>query len=129
MQADDLVRRLLLCPNGVASWKQFEDVCAEILTFLFVPPLTRPKIQVRTLSGIDRRDAIFPNRNFDTVNNWGKLYNELDARFVLVEFKNYDNDEIGKDEVNQTRNYMTHTMGKLALLCCSKTPNEQAHRM
>ena len=27
---------------------------------------------------------------------------------VLVEFKNYDSEEVGKDEVNQTRNYLTN---------------------
>ncbi|MEV0336900.1 hypothetical protein [Nocardia sp. NPDC050717] len=43
-----------------------------------------------------------------------------------MEFKNYDRIEIGKDEVDQTRNYMKNTMGKLAIVCCNKMPSDAA---
>lgn len=92
-----------------------------------MPPLTDPIIQPRTLSGVDRRDAVFPNRNVRADNNWGHLYKELDARMILVEFKNYDREEIGKDDINQTRNYLTKAMGRLALICCNYVPNQSAH--
>ncbi len=46
---------------------------------------------------------------------------------VLVEFKNYDGQEIGKDEVNQTRNYLTEPMGRLALIVSSKKPSSPAY--
>ncbi len=123
----ELLERLNACPAGVRGWKEFEDICIEILTYLFVPPLAKPKIQPRTFTGIDRRDAVFPNRNTNTENHWGHLYRELGARLILFEFKNYDKEEIGKDEVNQTRNYLSKPMGKLAILCCNKDPNPQAH--
>ena len=123
----DLRRRLVECPAGRSGWKEFEDVCIETLRFLFVPPLNEPLIQPRSYSGIDRRDAVFPNRNLELGNNWGHLYKELDARMVLFEFKNYDAEEIGKDEANQTRNYMKQPMGRLAILCCNRVPNGAAH--
>ena len=48
---------------------------------------------------------------------------------ILFEFKNYDVTEIGHEgEVNQTRNYLTEPMGKLAIMVCSKLPNDSAHR-
>lgn len=72
-------------------------------------------------------DKVAPNRNFENTCIWGQLFNELKARMILVEFKNYDKTEIGKDEVNQIRNYLTESMGKLAILVCSKLPNEAAH--
>lgn len=122
-----LRRRLRACPAGTKGWQNFEDCCVEILTFLFVPPLTRPIIQPRTYSGIDRRDAVFPNRNLTGENNWSHLYKELNARMILVEFKNYDSSAIGKDETNQTRNYLTAPMGRLAILCCNRLPNKAAH--
>jgi hypothetical protein len=90
-----------------------------------VPPLSEPRIQARS-SGIDRRDAIFANRNHEGPGNWAHLYKELDARMVLFEFKNYDSSDIGKDEVNQTRSYLTKPMGKLAVLCTSKKANHAA---
>jgi hypothetical protein len=78
-----------------------------VLTRPFVPPLADPVPQARSYSGIDRRDAIFPNRNLGVPNHWGRLLHELEARMVLVELKNYDSQEVGKNEVNQTRNYLT----------------------
>lgn len=120
-------KRLYDCPAGREGWKQFEDACIDALRFLFVPPLTEPIIQPRTYSGIDRRDAVFPNRNIDAPNNWGHLLRELAARMVLFEFKNYDAEEIGKDETNQTRNYLSPPMGRLAIICCNREPNHAAH--
>lgn len=126
-EARKIRQRLEECPLGRGGWKQYEDACVEALRFLFVPPLNKPIPQPRTYSGIDRRDAVFPNRNRDASNNWGHLFLELKARMVLFEFKNYDSEEVGKDETNQTRNYLTPAMGKLAVMCCSREPNNAAH--
>ncbi|WP_347585327.1 hypothetical protein [Acrocarpospora sp. B8E8] len=52
----------------------------------------------------------------------------MSAKLILVEFKNYDQQDIGKDETNQTRNYLKDSMGKLAIMCCNKIPNDAAHR-
>ena len=119
--------RLRACPAGRDGWREFESACLEVLTYLFVPPLNSPIEQPRSYSGIDRRDAVFPNRNLDNSNNWGHLLTELGARMILIEFKNYKDSEIGKDETDQTRNYLTKPMGRLAIMCCSKLPNEAAH--
>jgi len=127
MDIPQLVKRLNDCAAGHAGWAEFENVCIEILTFLFVPPLSPPKIQPRTYSQIDRRDAVFPNREDIGSGVWAKIYRELNARLILFEFKNYDLTEIGKDEVNQTRNYLTPAMGRLAIMCTNKMPNEAAH--
>lgn len=112
---ETLRQRLDTCPAGSSGWKQFEDLVVEILTFLFVPPLSLPRMQPATYSGTERRDAVFPNRNFQERNTWGQLLVELEARLILVELKNYDKSDIGKDEVNQTRNYLRNTMGRLVL--------------
>jgi hypothetical protein len=114
-------------PPGIAGWKQFEDAATNALKHLLVPPLADPILQARSYSGIDRRDAIFPNRNHGESNHWGRLLHELEARMVLVEFKNYDSQEVGKDEVNQTRNYLTKPLGRLALLVSTREPNHAAH--
>lgn len=123
-----LLKDLHNCPPGDKGWREFERLCVEILTFLLVPPLTTPKIQPRTFFGTDRRDAIFPNRNRDISTPWGLLYNDLGAKLVLFEFKNFGLTDIAKDEVNQTRNYLKGTMGRLAILLCNKEPNDAAYR-
>jgi hypothetical protein len=80
-----LRQRLKQCPSGRAGSKEYEDTCIEILKFLFVPPLNPPVIQPRSYSGIDRRDAVFPNRIMNEKDNWGFLYRELAARLIFFE--------------------------------------------
>jgi hypothetical protein len=126
-QSGDLAKRLDACPSGLDGWQNFEDLCIEILEFLFVPPLVRPIIQPRTYSGTNRRDAVFPNRNFDEKHGWGLLLRELEARMVLFEFKNYKTTNIGHEEITQTDNYLTEPMGRLAIMICSKVPDRSAH--
>ncbi len=121
-----LRNRLDAVPQGAPGWSEFEVVATEILIHLFVPPLTHPQTQARTYSGIDRRDAIFPNRNHAQPNAWGQLSNDADARMVLFEFKNYSG-TVGKDEVNQTRNYLTHPLGRLAIMIARNGYDSAAH--
>jgi hypothetical protein len=132
-QVNTFIQRLDACPLGNAGWSQFEDLCTEILEFLFVPPLNAPTRQARTYSGVNRRDAILANRNLTanadrSTTNWHHLFVELNARMILFEFKNYEATDIGHEEVNQTRNYMTAPMGRLSIMVCSKDPVESAHR-
>ena len=132
-QVNDYIKELDDCPLGNGGWSDFEDICVRILTYLFVPPLNNPQIQPRTYSGIQRRDAIFPNRNITSsddlsIKNWHLLFTELNARMVVFEFKNYDITDIAQDEVNQTRNYLAPAMGRLGIMVCSKMPNESGHR-
>lgn len=124
---DDLLERIAACPAGAAGWREFEETCTELLAHLFVPPLQGPRIQARTLSGVERRDAIFANREFDISVTWGKLFFELAARLVLVEFKNYDKTEIGGDEIDQTRSYIRKHWGRFAIMCCNKSPGPTAN--
>jgi hypothetical protein len=120
--------RLNACPFGRAGWREFEDAAFETLCHLLVPPLARPLLQQSSLSGIDRRDAVFSNRVVDPSMPWGLLRNDYQAKLLLVEFKNYDLEEIGKEEVDQTRNYMRSHTGRLAIMVCSKPPSESARR-
>ncbi len=125
-QVTELVTRIKRCPRGKLGWCQFEDDGTEALRHLFIPPLSEPKIQARTQSGVHRRDAVFPNRNFNSSNIWGHLYHELDARMILFEFKNYDKKKIGAREVTQIRDYLSEPMGRLAIICSRGHPNSSA---
>lgn len=126
--SNDLRRRLDACPAGAEGWSEFEKVGLAVLSFLFVPPLRPPIVQPRTLAGVERRDAVFPNRERDARSNWGLLFTDHQARMIAVEFKNYDATDIGSEEVNQTSNYLRPQWGKLAVLCCNKKPSESAYR-
>lgn len=123
--AAELLDQLDSCPKGITGWRAYEDVATAILKFLFVPPLTEPKVQPRSFSGIDRRDAVFGNRQMTPDSTWGQLRLELEARMPLFEFKNFEG-EVGKDEVDQTRNYLTGTIGRFGVVCSRTSPSLQA---
>jgi HJR/Mrr/RecB family endonuclease len=119
-----LIARLKDCPEGQNGWKEFENVCIEILNYLFVPPLKEPKIQSRTESGIDVRDALYPNRCDHP--NWKFVRTDYDAKYILFEFKNYKTGDggvdIDKSVVNQVRNYLKQTIGRIGFVCSRREP-------
>lgn len=122
----DLVTRLSNCLLGKPGWNQFESICIDILTEVFVPPLKAPKPQARTLDGLERRDALFSLRNVE--GGWEKIRQEFEAKFLLCEFKNYS-EPFTKDEVNQTRNYLRDTIGKIGIIFSRKGPDDGALKM
>jgi len=122
---NNLISKLKDCPEGKKGWKDYENICIEILNYLFVPPLKEPRIQSRTESGLDVRDALYPNRSNHP--NWQFIRGDYDAKYIVFEFKNYsttdDTSGIDKIVVNQVRNYLKQTIGKIGFVCSKKHPN------
>ena len=127
-QHTHLIEQLSLCPVGKTGWKEFEDICTSILAEVFVPPLKAPKQQAHTLNGLERRDALFSLRDADVDAGWKKVCQDFDAKFLLCEFKNYT-DTFTKDEVNQTRNYLKETIGRLGIIFSRVGADTGAYRM
>lgn len=119
-----LIKKLDDCPEGKGGWKKYEDICLEILNYLFVPPLGEPKIQSRRENGIDIRDAIYPNRNSNE--NWKFIRDDYDAKYVVFEFKNYSENgsEIDKQVLLQIDDYLKKTIGRFGIVCSKKAPNK-----
>lgn len=115
------------CPEGMAGWKSYEDICIKIIDHLFVPPLNPPKIQCKRESGIDIRDAIYPNRGLD--DNWRFVRDDYDAKYIVVEFKNYSKtgSAIDKQTVLQVDDYLKKkTIGRFGIICSKKLPDFSA---
>ena len=123
-EIQSFIKRLDKCPEGKEGWKQYEDICLDILNYLFVPPLGEPKIQSRRESGIDIRDAIYPNRNSNE--NWKFIRDDYDAKYIVFEFKNYSDDgsEIDKHVLLQVDDYLKKTIGRFGIICSKKQPNK-----
>jgi len=123
LNVQKLMKELDNCPEGKIGWKDYENICIKILSHLFVPTLEEPKIQSRVESGIDIRDAIFPNRSNDK--NWQFVRDCYDAKYIVFEFKNYSENgsEIDKQVVLQIADYLKQTIGRLGIVCSKKTPN------
>ncbi|MBI5376298.1 MAG: TIR domain-containing protein [Candidatus Schekmanbacteria bacterium] len=118
-----LIQELDNCSEGEKGWKQYEDICVKILTQLFVPPLGTPKLQSRRQSGIDIRDAIFPNRSKEE--NWRFIREDYDAKYIVVEFNNYSEkgSDIDKQTILQISDYLKKTIGRFGIICSRKLPN------
>lgn len=125
-EIQNFIKKLEKCPAGFEGWKNYEDICIEIFNYLFVPPLSLPKIQSRRESGIDIRDALYPNRCENE--NWKFIRNDYDAKYILFEFKNFslDGNEVDKEVVNQIRDYLKKTIGKFGIICSRKEPVRSA---
>ena len=95
-RADALSSKLRALSCGRDSWREYEQLCTEILTYIFTPELSAPDIQSRSDDGLDIADAIFPIRS--SVAPWALVRSEFRTRFVVAEFKNYC-DAIGPGQV------------------------------
>jgi len=104
--ADELLRRLGNIQLGKNGWQAFEQFVEDLLNLLFVPPLNAVISQSSNENGVNRRDFILPNyASPDTF--WGFLRVHYRGDFIVAEAKNYTK-PIGKDEVLQLANYLSH---------------------
>lgn len=111
---EELIARLTRCPPGKAGWRKFEEISAEIFSFLFVPPLSEPRMQARNKDGTSIRDAIFPN--YADSGFWSVLDRRHQGRFIVLESKNY-REPIGQAPVNQMSRYLRgKALGKVGFI-------------
>jgi hypothetical protein len=109
----DLLDRLERCPSGTSAWKDYEDICCDLLRFLFVPPFRDVMRQVRTADAHDRRDAVLPLDH--QAGFWHGVRLEFGCSQVICEFKNAAR-MIDKSALNQIRVYLSNpAVGRFGL--------------
>jgi hypothetical protein len=99
-----LAERLAFLGRGKQYWRSYEDFSEELLTYLFVPPLSQVITQRADQHGVNRRDFILPN--YAASGFWRFMRDHYDADFVVAEAKNLT-DAPGKDAVLQVANYLS----------------------
>ncbi len=125
-RASDLIARLHQLPSGRNYFRNYEDLCVEILNHLFVPPLGVPAMQTISEDGLDRRDAVYQVSS--GTNFWGTLRSEFHTRFVVAEFKNYST-ELGQKEIESIQQYLFDmAMRRFGLLCGRQQASENGLR-
>jgi hypothetical protein len=122
-RGETLSSRLRALPCGQDSWREYEQICTEILTYVFTPDLSAPDIQSRSDDGLDIIDAIFPIRS--SAPPWALIRSEFRTRFVVAEFKNHC-DGIGPVQVESIAQYLWRPAQRLFGLLVSRT-NPAAH--
>lgn len=119
-----LLQELESCPPGRRYAKRFEVLCVRVIEYLFVPPLQRVIFQARRADGHVIRDAMIPNNASSFF--WSSLRSELDAKHIVVEFKNLSK-PVGKGEVLQLREYLARkSVGRFGLLISRLPPSPSA---
>jgi 7-cyano-7-deazaguanine synthase in queuosine biosynthesis len=124
-RAEELIKKLLECP--VSESKPLEDLCEEVLDFLFCEDLSieyalnKPEPQSKSDQGYERRDLLFENRA--TEGFWADARREYDAVGVVFDAKNYQNEITGDTVRGFSSKYLKkHGVGRLGVIVARKVP-------
>ena len=118
--AQKLLHRLKNCPKGLKGWRTFEDICIDIIDFVFRESFRdfRMKIQSRNYNNLYIRDAIVQNTGEKEF--WKDLRSDYNAKNVVFEFKNLS-EKLGKDELIQISNYLKKdSLGRFGIVFSRK---------
>lgn len=123
-RGSDLASMLTALPAGRDHWREYEDICIDILNHVFQGMLGTPAIQSSSDDGLDRRDAIYPILNGNS--SWEAIRSDCRTRMVVAEFKNYT-DPPGQKEVESLQQYLFDKgMRTFGILCTRQLPSKQA---
>jgi hypothetical protein len=109
-----LRRRLNRLAPGPQSWSGYQELCQEVLSLLFHPPLEAPFYESRTTNGHNRRDIVLPN--YVESGFWQFMRTHYGADFVVVDAKNSGR-HIQKADVLQLANYLSSHGAGLFGMC------------
>lgn len=123
-RAQELIARLEALPPGRDTFREFEDLCVEILNYAFFPLLGVPSVQSRSEDGLDIRDAVFPIASDHAF--WQEIKRTCTTRFMVAEFKNYS-EGVRQREVESIQQYLySKAMRMFGVLCSRNQPSDSA---
>lgn len=110
----EFLARLDRVQCGRTDAYRFQDLCVELLEYLFCPPLERPIVESANIPRVNRRDIILPN--YATDGFWSFMRTSYQADFVVVDAKNLCRG-VTKNDVLQLANYLAgHGTGLFGML-------------
>ena len=124
----DLKQCLEQIPPGRDNFRDYEDVCIDILSYVFLPPFVLPpEIQDISDDKLHRRDAIYRLDTGDEI--WDRIQSQFRTRFVLAEFKNLTGETGQKEVVDICRYLYPDAMRSLGFLCGRNEPDKSAIKL
>jgi hypothetical protein len=106
------------------GWVEYEELCYEIVKYLFKHDLVGFAQQFNAGSGLQRLDAICRIASEKVF--WAFLAHDLCSRYIVFEFKNYA-EKIGQAEILTTERYLFERASrKVAIIFCRKGKNKHA---
>lgn len=125
-KAEELLEKLKKCQPGSAHWREYEDVCRDILSYCLVPPLLDPAEQSVTGDGFHKRDFIFhiPIIPMEELPDYWKYFIYKYGRAIIVDCKNYA-EELKENEILIASKYLgKNKLTQLGLLIARKGLSE-----
>jgi hypothetical protein len=109
---------------GKQAWSAYQRLIADILEFLFCPPLEPPRYELPDADVRNRRDMVFENPHGNGF--WAQVRGDYSAHYIVVDSKNYDK-PIGKRSVLDIAHYLKpYGCGLFALLVSRERPSPAA---
>lgn len=122
----DWKERLLQIPPGKEHFRKYEELCTDILKYIFGEYLTLWKKQESSNDGLYRFDLCCKIKSdvnqdfFDTIKNY------LRTKYVVFEFKNYK-EQITQKEIYTTEKYLYEkALRKVAIIISRSGADEHA---
>ncbi len=128
-KAEKLIEQLKECPVGKEGWRQFENICLDILKYALKGTFANllVKSQARNDNGTDIRDFIIANNGTSLF--WQDMKYMYDCNNIVVECKNYS-EGIGNGELRQMSDYLEkEAIGRFGLIFSRKGIKDSAKQI
>ncbi|MGR2740199.1 restriction endonuclease [Billgrantia sp. Q4P2] len=123
----ELCTRLKDTKRGKQTWSQYEELCIDVLKYLFPNDLQGWHAQKRTDDGVSRYDFVCRVRPMTEF--WSFLVEHLNSRYVIFEFKNYVG-KIKQGQVLTTEKYLLERgLRKVAIVLTRAGADKNAFKM
>ena len=99
-----LIKKLEKWKSIKNNWKKYEDLCREIVDYLFNERLLFKWGQKKSNDGLYRFDSIYKIKDNQTKDLWNTITRYFNSKYIVFEFKNYKSQITQKDIYIQPKN-------------------------
>lgn len=117
-------RALNATAPGRKDWASYQRLVADILEFLFCPPLELPRYELSDADARNRRDILFENPGGDGF--WNQIRSDYSAHYIVVDAKNYSRPTPKSAVLNIAHYLKPYGCGLFALLISRHGPGGSA---
>jgi site-specific DNA-cytosine methylase len=111
---------------GLEKFKEYEEVCVDILKYILGDYLTLWKTQESTTGGLYRFDLCCKIKNGTNQDFFDTIKHNFNTKYIVFEFKNYDK-KISQKEIYTTEKYLyENALRKVAILITRSGADEHA---
>jgi len=101
----ELMKKLNDCVAGVKGAYEFEDVCFDLLKYIFSEDLSLWKKQAKSNDGLFRFDLLCRIKDNNSKSFWSMMEKYFNSKYVVFEYKNYS-EKIKQNQVYTTERYL-----------------------